>query len=55
MVIEAIIADVNRSYLKEKGIRWDFNSTVVGEGATGDDFGGIGFRTFGRQNFSLRR
>lgn len=53
VVIEAIIADVNRSYLKEKGIRWDFNSTVVGEGATGDDFGGIGFGTFGRQNFSF--
>lgn len=57
VVIEAVIADVNRSYLKEKGVRWDFNRTTIAENPTeagaGEGFGGIGFGTFGRQNFSF--
>ncbi len=49
VVLECVIADVNRNYLKDKGIDWDWGSTVIGE-ADGD---GMNLRSFSRSGFSF--
>jgi type II secretory pathway component GspD/PulD (secretin) len=57
VVIEAIIADVNRSYLKDKGLEWNFGSTSITEnGVTdpeGEGFDNIAFGSFSRRNLQF--
>lgn len=55
VLIECIIADVNRSYLKDKGIEWDWGNTRFVETGETDGYGtGIGLRRIDRLAFDWR-
>lgn len=49
LVLECVIADVNTSYLKDKGVDWDFGNVQITEA----DGNTIGLRTFSRSGFGF--